>query len=420
VTRPTLPAAALLLALVARLGFLAVTRHYRLSNDPADYQRIAASLATGHGFGRSVVAGVGPSAFRPPLYPGALGALYAVTGVHLGVARVAQALLGTVTVALIGLLACQLTGRRTAVIAMVVAACYPPLLMIGGALLSENLAVPLELAAVCALLRARRATSPWPWLAATGVLLGLGVLNRPNTALLVVPMGLLALGAAPDRRRRFGALAMVAGLAVVTTVPWLVRDEHVFHRFVPITTQGGLVMAGTYNPVSAGDHRYPAAWRPATLVPSYVASLRRDPPVGEVALERRFRTLALDYLRHHPLYPVEVAVWNTIRLFELTGPAFARLAAGAIGYSHRVSDLSVYAYYVVAALAVAGIVVGSPRRVPLGVWLVPVAVVVSTVFLQGETRMRADVDPFLILLAATALDRLVSEREKLATRAFRR
>lgn len=408
-----------MLALAVRLAFIAATHGYRLMNDPADYQRIAASFATGHGFGPSVVAGGGPSAFRPPLYPASVAVLYAVVGVHLGAARVAQAVLGAGSVALIGLLAFQLVGRRTAVIAMVIAACYPPLLMIDGALLSENLAVPLELGALCAVLHARRSARPVPWLALTGVLVGLGVLDRPNTALLLVPIGLLAGTAAPDRRRASAAVAVVVGLAVVTTVPWLVRDQRAFHRFVPLTTQAGLVMAGTYNPVSAGDHRYPAAWRPATLVPSYVASLQRHPVVGEVALERRFRSLALDYLRHHPLYPAEVGVWNTLRLFDLTGRAFARLGSAAIGYSHRVSDFSLYAYYVVAALAVAGIAVGSPRRVPPAVWLVPAAVVVSTVFLQGETRMRGGVEPFVILLAAMAVDRAVAQREKPALRSFR-
>jgi hypothetical protein len=35
----------------------------------------------------------------------------------------------------------------------------------------------------------------------------------------------------------------------------------------------------------------------------------------------------------------------------------------------------------------------------------PMLVVASTVFLQGETRMRAGVEPFLVVLAALAVER---------------
>jgi len=71
------------LAVVVRVGYVIATRHYVPRADSADYQRIAASIAHGHGFGPSVIApGGGPSAFRPPLYPGFLGALYTVVGVH--------------------------------------------------------------------------------------------------------------------------------------------------------------------------------------------------------------------------------------------------------------------------------------------------------------------------------------------------
>ena len=72
----------------------------------------------GHGFGETgLAAGGGPTAFRPPLYPLFLGAVYAVTGDSITAARLLQALLGVAAVGLLGVIAWQLWGRRVALIA---------------------------------------------------------------------------------------------------------------------------------------------------------------------------------------------------------------------------------------------------------------------------------------------------------------
>ncbi|HJQ41654.1 MAG TPA: acyltransferase family protein, partial [Jatrophihabitantaceae bacterium] len=393
------------LALVVRVGYVLATRHYVPKADSADYQRIAASIAHGHGFGPSVIApGGGPSAFRPPLYPGFLGALYTVVGVHVQLARLAQALLGTVSVGLIGALGHRLFGRRAAIASMGIAAVYPPLIFMGSALLSESLAIPLELAAVLAALHARNATKPWRWVALVGALAGLGVLNRPNAALLLVPFVVIV---APSWRVRRDALlrgALVLGVAALVVAPWLARDVRTMGDVVPLTTQGGLVMAGTYNDVARHDGNYPAGWREPNLVPEYAAILASHPNMGEVEMEQRFRSGALDYVRTHPTYVAEVVAWNTARLFDITGPRTARGNALALGFSRREADLWLYSYYAIAALGIAGLARTRTRaRGPRAVWLVPIAVVVSIVPLQSFSRMRAGIEPFIVMLAAVAV-----------------
>lgn len=187
--------AILALAVAVRLAFVVATPHWTPTNDPADYQRLAISVAHGHGFGASAQApGGGPTAFRPPLYPLALGAFYAVVGVRVCLARVAQAVIGAASVGLVGLLAVQLFGRRTAAISMTLAALYPPLVLDGGALISESLAIPLELGAVCSAVEVDRSAHPLAWSALAGLLAGLGILNRPNTAVLLVPLLFLVAG----------------------------------------------------------------------------------------------------------------------------------------------------------------------------------------------------------------------------------
>ncbi len=68
-------------------------------------------------------------------------------------------MLGTITVALIGLVALELFGEVAGLIALVLAAIYPVLIELSATLVAENLLTALVLAAVYAGLRVRRARS---------------------------------------------------------------------------------------------------------------------------------------------------------------------------------------------------------------------------------------------------------------------
>jgi len=427
-TRPVPEAVILGTALVLRVVWLVATRHLLLVNDPADYQRLAVSIAAGHGFGPTVVApGGGPTAFRPPLWPLFLAGLYWLIGVHVTVARAVEVVLGTLSVGLIGGLAAQLWSRGPARVAMGLAAVYPPLLLAGGSLLSESLSLPLELGTLAAALAARRSPRPARWILACGVGCGLDILCRPDSFVLLVPVCLLVAvpwrwpGRAAAGRRsgvspRLAAPAVVVVLAGLTVTPWLIRDAVVMHRFVPVTTQGGLVASGTYNATSADDPLHPAEWRPADLVPGYLRLLRGDEVTEEAALRRA----SLHYIAEHPLYPLRASAWNLLRLFDLTGLSDPRASWAANGYGPGLADLDAVGLAGVVVLGLIGVVVlgligvstSLGRRSRPGgkgawpsrpgtwpVWLAPLLLAAVTVPVLGESRLRAGIDPFLILAA---------------------
>src|SRR3954451_5128628 len=122
--------AALALALVLRVAQIAATRHWQPVADPADYVRHAISIAHGHGMAASFLPGGGPSALRPPAYPYFLGGVFAVSGNSFTAGRLAAALLGVVSVALIGVIAQLLWTRSVALVAMAIAALYPPFVLL--------------------------------------------------------------------------------------------------------------------------------------------------------------------------------------------------------------------------------------------------------------------------------------------------
>lgn len=391
-----------LLALVVRVVVVAV-QPMTLLNDSADYQRLAVSLAHGHGFGVSQVAqGGGPTAFRPPLFPLALGALYKVIGVHLTGARLVEAFAGAVAVVLLTVVTWLLWGRTIGLTAGVVAAAFPPQLMASTSLMSESLALPLEMAVLLAAVGYRRSGHiGYAWGAGAG--LGLLVLSRPSLAVLVVPVCMLLYRRRPSLRALapVGAVVM-AGMIVVT--PWMIRDRLTMHAWIPLTTQDGYVLSGTYNNASANDPRYPGIWRPPVGVPSLQRLLAVHPRAGEVETSALLQSAALHYLSQHPSYEATVVVQNTLRLFDLTPPGETRLATYTeYGYGSPWGDLEFVSGWIVLALAIAGALTTTGRRAPVAVFLAPVLLWLGTVVFQAVPRFRAVIDPFLIGFAAVAL-----------------
>jgi 4-amino-4-deoxy-L-arabinose transferase-like glycosyltransferase len=145
-------AALLLAALVIRVAVVLATPDQTLIHDAIDYDLHAASIAAGDGFALSYGR---PTAFRPPAYPIFLAGVYAVFGHDIQAARVANAFVGTGIVALIGLIAFQLWGRRVCLVALGVGAIYVPLILVGQSVMSEPLFVMFMLGSIAVVLRGR-------------------------------------------------------------------------------------------------------------------------------------------------------------------------------------------------------------------------------------------------------------------------
>src|SRR4051794_32693514 len=129
-------------ALGLRLGYVALTPGYEIVYDARDYDVHAVSVAHGGGVSKTLTGK--PTAFRPPGYVYLLGGAYRLTGVQdgtneqrIGVGRTLGALLGTLGVALIGVLGTQLWGRRVGLVAMALAALYVPSILVASAVMSE-------------------------------------------------------------------------------------------------------------------------------------------------------------------------------------------------------------------------------------------------------------------------------------------
>ncbi|HEX2084317.1 MAG TPA: glycosyltransferase family 39 protein [Solirubrobacteraceae bacterium] len=382
-----LVAAILALALTLRLGLALLYDPPRPTGDAVDYELHAIGLAELQSYPASRVA-PGSSAFRPPGYPVALAVVYEVFGQGEDAPRVFGAVVGTVAVGLLGIVALLLFGRRAALVAMAIAAVFPPLVMVSVATLSEGLFVALVLGALACALAARRDPGRLAWVVAAGALAGAAALTRTNGLVILLPLVL----AVPHRR-----LVLLAA-ALVVIAPWTIRNATELGAFVPTTTQAGFTLAGAYNDEARDDERFPAAWRPPTM-PPYDRLPFAERYANEAEVEGAFRDEALEFAADHPLYVPRVVLWATVRMLNLADAELEELSAREAGVREGFVKLNRYATWVLLVAAVAGAVVARP---PPWFWLFPVLLWLSVAIAIGATRYRTPVDPFLILLAACA------------------
>jgi len=390
-------AAILFAALAIRIVFVLATPHYTLVHDALDYQNHAVSIAGGHGFALSYGR---PTAFRPPAYPIFLAAVYAVTGPDVEWGRIANAFVGTGIVALIGLIAFQLWGLRVALIALALGAVYIPLILVGQSIMSEPLFVLCLLGAIAAVLHSKR----WPWVIAAGVLMGLAILGRANAIILLVP-----LAAAVWRGWRAPLVLCVA--AALTVAPWTIRNYDTFHAFVPVSTQFGSALAGTYNSEAKADKQNPASWRTLKRVDDYRPIYDKIRSTPEPVLEKQLRKASIEFIKAHPAYVGTVAYWTTRRMLDLAGMEWSIHTAATISATRGWAIAGVICFWIFALLALFGATTRQARAAPLWLWAVPVLMYLSVVFLVVETpRYRTAIDPFIVLLAALTVSRAVPSR----------
>lgn len=399
-----------LLALLARCVVVVVTKHsFALINDAADYSRLGMSIADGHGFGTSHVApGAGPTALRPPGFPLLLAGVYFIVGPHVLAARVTSALLGATAAVLVSVLIRQLSGDpRRALAGGLIAAVFPPMVLASTSVMSEALFVPLSLGVIVGALAYRR-SGRLRSLALSGFLLGCAALTRPVGGIVVLPAALIAFSRPPPSRPRLIAALLAACLAVAPCAAWEVRDIVVLHHVIPLTTQTGYLLAGTYNATSAHLRSQPGAWIVPTQDPGIALLVKAHPYAQEASLGDALRRAAMRYAEAHPSYILTVLGHNILRLFDFTDLAFDQAVVhGEYGYGSLAGTIEYVSALALVVLAALALLRRGASQWPLGVWLTPLLLVLVTVPVQGFSRFRAPIDPYLVALASGLLATLV-------------
>ena len=219
-----------------------------------------------------------------------------------------------------------------------------------------------------------------------GVAVGLAALARVDG--LVLLAGVLPL----IGLRRSPHVLLACALAIA---PWTVRNAIQLHAFVPVSTESGATLAGTYNPASMHDRFAPGSWVLLRHTPDLRVVEHNLAPVRQ---DRALRDAALRFIAHHPWSPAEVFAENARRWLDLAGLRRARFEAQTADIGPGWADAAVPFAWILAAVALTGV---AAVRLRPAFWLAPGALLLVTLLVNAETpRFRAPLDPFLILLAA--------------------
>jgi hypothetical protein len=438
--RGLLVAVILLAALAIRVAYIETTPYHAVT-DAGTYNRMASMISqhgdyhTGSGPKTGAGNTHGPTAYFPPAFPYALSISDLLTGHDDGGKtavpneRIENAVFSTLAVGVLGLVALEAFGGAVALVAMILAAIYPVFIEESGTLVAENLLVLLELAAIWTMLRARRSPRPLGWIAGTGVLTGLAVLTHQNAILFLIPFAFATVFAvrraggarlppgplrtsgrrsattqAVSRRRQAAGVGLLVLCTIAVIVPWTIRNAVELHAFVPVSDENGITLVGTYNPTSAAAEPVPWKWRLFSHVTEDGYLIKGDLNWTELHLDNVLQTKAINYIEDHPLSPFEVTFHNMIRMFELEGDYAWQNAAHVQGLSGSTAWRGIVSFWILCALAIAGLFTRVVRRAPRWLWAIPVLMALSVALINVETpRFREPVDPFFIMLAACAL-----------------
>lgn len=362
-------------------------------SDSLDYHRLAAHLAAGTGFTLGPDDAPYLTTFRPPLLPMAVAPLYALFGPHHLLALLLQVLFSALAVPLAARLAHEAVGEHAAALTAPLVALWPSLIFFSTVLGTETLAILLSL---CALLLAVRAfVRGGTGLAlATGVALGLAALARPTALPLAALLfaWVLALAPRPPARRALEALALALGL-VLCVLPWTLRNHAVTGRFVLITSGGGCALFDSNNPIVLEDPAYRGGSLSLRQVAPYAEGFKG---LDEVGIDSLSAARARAFLGAHLSAWPRMAGWKLARFFRLTSDS------GGRGAAH---DPIFWSWGLLAPLALVGFAraLARPRAPAAALALAVIAQTTLAVIYWGSLRMRAPIEPVLIVLGASTL-----------------
>ncbi len=379
-----------------RILVLVLSHGERVTGDGYEWSRQGNLNAAGHWF-VSGFTGTGADALRPPMWALVL-TVWAWLGQHDWFhQQILSGLIGTATVAMIGLTGRRLAGNRAGLLAAAIAAVYPGLWIYERALLSEVLLL-LGVAVMLWLAYRFREQPSGSRSAVLGGMCGLLALIRSEQILLlllVIP--LIAAVKVVDRRRRLAWIGLAIVTMLVVIAPWTIFNLGRFQRPVLLSNGFGAAAAAgncqlTYfgPEIGYGDLR---------CVPVYV---KGDQSVQDGEDVHTALSYAENHLSRVPL----VLFAREGRTFGFWNPfQQTTIDANFMGTWVGVTRLGMISYWLLLIPAVAGGVILRRRRVPIYPLLAIVATAVITVLPTiGDVRYRAGAEVPLVLLAAVAVN----------------
>jgi len=238
------------IALVLRVGWIVLGHTYRFKSTDDNFSfgwemgRIAARLASGHGFSSPFGPPTGPTAWEPPLYPYLIAGVFRIFGIYSKasafVLLVLNSFFSALTCLPIFLIARRMFSEKVAVGAAWAWALLPNVMFWCTRAVWETSLSTLLLATVFWLALTLEDRDGWlPWLE-FGILWGIIALNGTSLLSFLPAAGLWAwYRRAKAGKRSFPGVVLASIIFFACITPWLVRNYRTFGHFIFIRDNFG-------------------------------------------------------------------------------------------------------------------------------------------------------------------------------------
>jgi 4-amino-4-deoxy-L-arabinose transferase-like glycosyltransferase len=240
------------IALFLRVGWIIVGHTYKFKPTDNNFGfgwemgRIAAAIASGHGFSNAFGAPTGPTAWEPPLYPYLTAGVFHIFGIYSRASAFVllsiNSFFSALTCIPIFLIARRIFSEKVAVGSAWTWALLPYAMSWCTRWVWETSLSALLVAVICWLalsMEDRDGLMPWPEF---GLLWGIAALNSPVLLAFLPASGLWAWVHSAKRRKPSLSLAGLVLASVVFAAciaPWLVRNYQTFGKFIFIRDNFG-------------------------------------------------------------------------------------------------------------------------------------------------------------------------------------
>lgn len=302
-----------------------------LPGDQGDYHRLAVKFRSTGIFGEPE-----QLAYRAPLFPILLGNVYSRLGTSIVIARGFNWLLAGMLATIAGMIAFNLNqSLKSAWLAAFLIWLNSYWWLLQTEVMPENLAAVLVGISVwcwpnfSARTRAvgRRIQKHGPWVAASGLFLGLALLCKPTFLPVLMLIPVFAVIFSPSNQRQsqvaFGLIFLI--VAAIPLVGWSYRNYKALKHWVPVTTGSGEVFWGAHAPATIANAK--GSWTNQPLPAEYQArvdaadSRHREMLSSQVRWEAGWASLRaasfLDVAGHFALKPLRL--WSPSVYFDASG-----------------------------------------------------------------------------------------------------
>lgn len=374
-------------ALALRLAYVLYSGQENLSPDSYSWMEIASSIAEGKGFGGS---------WRPPGFAFFMAGIFSLAGKSVLAVQVVNSLLGALTVVFTALIGTRLFNRATGLLSGALVSFYPYLLAYTRDPISETLLTFMLSAAILRIVIAAQQPGLRNY-AFAGVVIGLTGLTKSTT----LPFFMLACGWLWWQTGNFRS-GLITGLFVLLAIaPWTLRNSFFYGKsyVMPVSTP--------WQPLY-GANCDEALWQETA------GSFDRpmDAKMTEPALPKDW-----DYLRSLPIPERDrICKEKTLAWIKANPDKFYYLLHRRFLHFWRLYPMMAYKWQKYTAISTSGVymvlaaagILLSIRRIRTTSLLLALFVSYSLlhIFFVVTLRYRVPMDPYIIIFAAYALDRL--------------